>query len=73
VTVSPISTIASDTPRFEGGNDISRVLGVIAAQCLELGAEPVRAQGIQELLDERIVRGSPIGCPLDTSLSDHLL
>jgi hypothetical protein len=73
VTVSPISTIASGPPRFEGGNDISRVLGVIAAQSLELGAEPVRDQGIQELLDERIVRESPIGCPLDTSLSDHLL
>ena len=73
MTVSPTSTIASGTPRFEGSNDISGVLGVVAAQRLELGAESVRTQGIQELLDERIVRGSPIGCPLDTSLSDHLL
>ena len=55
VTVSPISTIASGTPWFEDGYDISGVLGVIAAECLELGAEPVRAQGIQELLDERVV------------------
>src|SRR5262249_46463122 len=45
-----------ESPWFEGGNDISRVLGVIAAQRLELGAEPVRAQGIQELLDQRIMQ-----------------
>jgi hypothetical protein len=55
VTVSPISAITSGTPRFEDDNDISRVLGVIAAQRLELGTEPMRAPGIQELLDERVV------------------
>src|SRR5262249_55570296 len=55
VTVSPLSSIARGTPRFEGGHDISRVPGVIAAQRLELGAESVRAQGIQELLDERVM------------------
>jgi len=31
------------------------VLRIIATQCLELGAESVRAQRIQELLDERVV------------------
>jgi hypothetical protein len=55
VTVSHAAAIARESPWFEGGNDISRVLGVIATQRLELGAESVRAQGIQELLDECLV------------------
>ena len=53
--VSHASMVASRTSRFDSGNDISRVLSVIATQRLELGAESLRAQGIQELLDERVV------------------
>jgi hypothetical protein len=52
---SHTAAVTSGRPRFKCGNNISGVLGVIAAQRLELGAEPLRAQRIQELLDERVV------------------
>jgi hypothetical protein len=41
--------------RFKRGNDRSGVTGVIAAQGFELGTEPLIAQRVEELLDQRLV------------------